>query len=48
MLFSIFSGIYDRLLGFRCVLHRFYYCIVQSANRNLAFTYDRNIIVSPF
>ena len=23
MLFSIFSGIYDRFLGFRCVLHRF-------------------------
>ena len=22
-LFSIFSGIYDRFLGFRCVLHRF-------------------------
>ena len=25
MLFSIFSGIYYRVLGFRCVLHRFYY-----------------------
>ena len=25
MLFSIFSGIYDRFLGFRCVLHRFDY-----------------------
>ena len=24
MLFSIFSGIYDRFLGFKCVLHRFY------------------------
>ena len=24
MLFSIFSGIYDIFLGFRCVLHRFY------------------------
>ena len=25
MLFSIFSGIFDRFLGFRCVLHRVYY-----------------------
>ena len=25
MLFSIFSGILDRFLGFRCVLHKFYY-----------------------
>ena len=25
MLFSILSGIFDRFLGFRCVLHRFYY-----------------------
>ena len=24
MLFSIFSGIYDRFVGFRCVLHKFY------------------------
>ena len=25
MLFSIFSEIYDRVLGYRCVSHRFYY-----------------------
>ena len=25
MLFSIFSEIYDRFFGFRCVLHRFYF-----------------------
>ena len=30
MLFSIFSGIYDRILGFRCVLHRFYYWLYVS------------------
>ena len=30
MLFSIFSGIYYRFLGFRCVLHRFYYCLYVS------------------
>ena len=30
MLFSILSGIYDRLLGFTCVLHRFYYWLYVS------------------
>ena len=30
MVFSIFSGIFDRFLGFRCVLHRFYYWLYVS------------------
>ena len=30
LLFSIFSGIFDRFLGFRCVLHRFYYLLYVS------------------
>ena len=30
MLFSIFSGIYDRLLGLRRVLHMFYYWLYVS------------------
>ena len=30
MLFSIFSGVYDSFLGFRCVLHRFYYWLYVS------------------
>ena len=29
-LFSILSGIFDRFLGFRCVLHRFYYLLYVS------------------
>ena len=34
MLFSIFSGIYDRFLYFRCVLHSFYYWPVCELNVN--------------
>ena len=30
MLFSIFSWIYDRFLGFSCVLHRFHYWLYLS------------------
>ena len=30
MFFSIVSGIFDRFLGFRCVLHRFYYRLYVS------------------
>ena len=30
MLFSILSGIFDRFLGFTCVLYRFYYWLYVS------------------
>ena len=47
MLLSIFSGIFDRYLGFRCVLHRLYYWMYV----RLKYIYVRMVkrtILDPF